>query len=386
MRSAVRSFSSAELADDDRLAQRFRDELGQLDSESSLVLVFGSPSAMELPGVIEALRAALPRSNLLGCSTAGEILDTEVHDDTLVVTVARFEHSRVATAWSPVERSTDSFEAGRSIAEHLAAPDLTAVVVCSDGTIVNGSELVRGMAASLPPDVVVTGGLAADGDRFRRTFVLADGALSSRCVAAVGLYGSRLRIGHGSKGGWDYFGPERVVTRSVGNVLYEIDGRPALELYKRYLGELVESLPGSALLYPLSIHLEDGEAPLVRTILSVDEASQSLVFAGDVPQGCKVQLMRASLDRLVDGAADAAQQASDLQVDTSAELVLGISCVGRRLLLGERTDEELEAVRDAFSDHTRLVGFYSYGEISPHASGRCELHNQTMTLTSFAEV
>jgi hypothetical protein len=144
--------------------------------------------------------------------------------------------------------------------------------------------------------VVVTGGLAGDGDRFQQTWIITDGTPHSGFVCAAGLYGEQIRIGHGSMGGWDIFGPERTVTRSDGNVLYELDGRPALELYKEYLGERASGLPATGLLFPLSLRTDssNGES-IVRTILAVDEESQSMTFAGDIPEGARAQLMKANL-------------------------------------------------------------------------------------------
>jgi hypothetical protein len=202
----------------------------------------------------------------------------------------------------------------------------------------------------------------------------------------LGLYREDLAVTHGSKGGWDIFGLERRVTRSDGNILYELDGKPALRLYKDYLGERASGLPATALLFPLSMRADAGdEKQLVRTVLSVDEAAQSLTFAGDIPTGSIVQLMRANFDRLVQGASDAATQARVTQAGASDILSLAISCVGRRLVLGERTEEELEATLEVLPSRAKQVGFYSYGEISPFASGSCDLHNQTMTLSTIAE-
>jgi hypothetical protein len=234
--------------------------------------------------------------------------------------------------------------------------------------------------------VVVTGGLAGDGDRFGRTWVMANGNVETNGVVAVGLYGDKIRVGHGSKGGWDTFGPERIVTKSEGNVLYQLDDRPALALYKEYLGERASSLPGSALLFPLALRAStDDQNSVVRTVLAVDEAKQSLTFAGDIPTGHYAKLMRANFDRLILGA-QAAGGAASLKGDVAGPaLSIAISCVGRRLVLGERTEEETEATLQTLPDGTQQIGFYSYGEISPHTTGRCDLHNQTMTLTVLSE-
>jgi hypothetical protein len=239
---------------------------------------------------------------------------------------------------------------------------------------VNGTELVKGINAEIPAKVPVTGGLAADGERFEQTWVLHGSSREERAVAAVGFYGEKLRIGFGSMGGWDIFGPIRRITRSEANILYELDGKPALELYKEYLGDRAEGLPATALLFPLSLHLTDPEERrVVRTVLGVDEADHSMTFAGDMPEGSLAQMMKANFDRLIDGAMGAAVQARDPLNGYAPVLSIAISCVGRRLVLGSRTEEELEIVLEALPPGTTQVGFYSYGEISPTASGFCDL-------------
>jgi hypothetical protein len=348
-----------------------------------MVLVFGAPEYYDNPDALTELIDAYPTSVVAGCSTAGEIHGATIEDLSLAVAVVEFESTSVRLATADI-CGADSRRAGTTLAAGLDAPDLAGVLVLSDGLSVNGSELASGLNAALTKPVPVTGGLAADGDRFVRTWVLVDGKPTSGKVTAVGFYGDAITIGHGSRGGWDIFGPEREVTRSEGNVLFELDGRPALALYKKYLGELATGLPATALLFPLALRVPDDEKRLVRTILSVDEAHQSLTFAGDIPEGHRAQLMQANFDRVI-GGAEAAARAAALDPDGRDFLSIAISCVGRRLVLGARTEEELEATLDILSDRAHQVGFYSYGELSPYSPGTCDLHNQTMTLTTIAE-
>lgn len=358
------------------------------DPEQTLVVAFGAPELRDAREPFADLASRYAGASVIGCSTAGEILDTAIQDGSIVVAVMQFEHTKVRVASARVHPD-DSFRTGKELADALAASDLRACLVLSEGNRVNGTWLLRGINEILDPSVVTTGGLAGDGPRFERTWVLVDGEPREDLVVAAGLYGEAVRVGHGSRGGWDRFGPERRVTRSRGNVLYELDGQPALELYKRYLGELAEGLPATALLYPLAVRAdEESSRALVRTILAIDEEEQSLTFAGDIPEDWRAQLMRANFDRLVDGASEAASLAEEGVLDDVAgdRLAIAISCVGRRLVLGHRAEDEVEAVVDGLPEATRVVGFYSYGEISPFARGsRCELHNQTMTLTTIAE-
>lgn len=349
-------------------------------------MLFGSSSFIDSADPISEFIERYPQATVIGCSTAGEIFGTQIFDESLSAAIVRFDHTTVRVASAPAESSEDSFAAGETIARQLNDPTLKGVLVLSDGLRVNGSELVRGLNAVVSASVVVTGGLAGDGDRFRRTWVLQDRRPQTGFVTAVGLYGDRIRIGHGSKGGWDRFGPERLVTRSKGNVLFELDNRPALQLYKEYLGDRASGLPATGLLFPLSLRasLTDPKS-LVRTILAVNEDDQSLTFAGDIPEGSFAQLMEANFDRLVQGASGAASSTRWPTDDTGSTLAIAISCVGRRLVLGGRTEEEIEATADVLPKGTQQVGFYSYGETSPYAVGTCDLHNQTMTLTTLSE-
>jgi hypothetical protein len=351
-----------------------------------LILTFGSPSALTDAGALADIGRAFPGALHFGCSTAGEIQGTRVSDESLSVTAIRFDATTLADAYVRVASPDDSFLAGQYLATAIRGDGLRHAFVLSDGLSVNGSELVRGLYSKLPADVTVTGGLSGDGARFQRTYVLCHGAPETGIAGIIGFYGDALSVGYGSLGGWDPFGPERIITRSAGNVLYEVDGRSALALYKAYLGDHAAGLPATGLLFPLSLRTAAGETGVVRTILAVDEATQSMTFAGDVPEGAYARLMKANFDRLIDGAMGAARACTLDANGRGAELALLISCVGRKLLLGQRIEEEVEGVREVLGDGPAFTGFYSYGEISPFATNaKCELHNQTMTITTLSE-
>jgi hypothetical protein len=359
--------------------------LPAMDSEQTLVLTFAAPEYMEHTQPFGELARMYPRSHMIGCSTAGEISDRFLHDESLSVAVVKFAHSQLAVASTEITEA-DSRAAGERLARQLNAPGLRAVFVLAEGLDVNGSELVAGICAGLPRGVVVTGGLAGDGARFKGTWVLANAVPRDRTLVAVGLYGERLRIGYGTAGGWQGFGPERRITRARGNVLYELDHRPALALYKEYLGEQAARLPGSALNFPLSIREpERGSEQLVRCIAAVDEAEQSITFAGDMPLGNLAQLMRADHESLIAGAARATAVAAEAATHHPL-LALTVSCAGRREVLGERVEEELDAVVDMLPEGAVNLGFYAYGEIAPYSDRACDLHNQTITMTTLAEV
>ena len=351
-----------------------------------LVLAFGSVEALK--GGSTAIAEAFSGAHRVGCSTAGEISQDGVGDGTLVVTAVHFDQTQVEQVSTTLTGMDDSFAAGKRLAIGLALVGLRAILIFGQGVAINGSALLSGMTEVVGTEIPITGGLAGDGGAFQKTWVLDDAGVSSNRLVCIGLYGDKLGFSHGSFGGWSPFGPARKVTRCENNVLFELDGEPALAVYKKYLGEHAKGLPASGLLFPFAMLGSDhSEVGLIRTILGVDEITGSLTLAGEIDPNGYLKLMHANSDALVDGAEAAAQAAVKMQNNPGPGLALLVSCVGRKLVMGGRVDEEVEAVADVFGTGATLAGFYSYGEISPFTKAvECKLHNQTMTITYLSEV
>lgn len=355
--------------------------------EPDLILVFGNRQKIETTEAYQQLKQKYKQAQIIGCTTAGEILNTTVRDNTITATAIKFNKSSVLSHHLVIEKTEDSFEAGQKIVTSFNHNNLRHIFVLTDGLMVNGSQFVAGMREALPDGVSVTGGLAGDGASFNKTAVFThDVAPNTNIIAAVGFYGKDLQLGYASMGGWDSFGVERLVTRSQNNVLYELDHEPALDLYKSFLGNQADYLPSSGLLFPLSVRTEEGEKPIVRTILGINKEEKSMTFAGDIPEGAYVRLMKANIDRLIDGSEDAAIRSMHHWEGIYPELAILISCVGRKLVLKQMVEEEVETAKAKFDEETAITGFYSYGEISPFLKfSKCELHNQTMTITLIGE-
>ncbi len=359
------------------------------DIKPQLVLVFGERSILEKPEHFEEIKQFYPQAHILSCSTAGEILADKVTDDSIVISAVEFEKTSLQFVSSPISNSDESHAIGNKLGDSLPKEELVHAMVFSDGLKVNGTALVNGLNEKLPANVSVTGGLVGDGPNFKKTVLGLDQAPVEGQVVLVGFYSNSLKVGYGSLGGWDAFGVERIITKSKGNVLYELDGQPALKLYKDYLGDKAAGLPSTGLLFPLRLRLKDGkDIEVVRTILAVNEEEQSMTFAGDMPEGATAALMKANFERLIDGASGAGNMSVERLGQQEPELAILISCIGRKLVLKERIDEEIDAVRSAIGKNSAIVGFYSYGELCPTASSekQCQLHNQTMTITTFREI
>jgi hypothetical protein len=352
---------------------------------AQIVFVFGSNATIASEELRKDVRLSYPKADIISASTSGEINDTSVTDDSLSVLACEFEKTEVKVVMLHKEEYGDSATGGRMLCERLSSDTLTHVLLITDGISVNGDDLVTAMKNCLSKNVTLSGGLASDGGKFIKTLVGLNDDVGSGRMIAIGYYGDQLEVSCGTQGGWDVFGPHREVTRSEGNVLFELDGENALDVYKRYLGPRAAELPGSALLFPLSILNNEGKEGLVRTILSVDDAAGSMTFAGNIPMNSMVQFMLSNTDRLVDGATGAARRAKD-GLTGPADMVLMISCVGRKIVLDQRVEEEVEGVCDVFGKGPAFAGFYSNGEIAPPEGGTfAALHNQTMTITAYRE-
>ncbi len=353
-----------------------------------LVFAFGGRQQIENKKHFLEIREYYPHSHIIECSTAGEILAGQVHDDSIAVTAVLFEKTELCFLEASIPAAEESAAVGKKLAAALPKEKLVHAMVFSDGLHVNGTALVEGLNDNLPPNVSVTGGLVGDGPLFKKTLVGLDHAAEEGRVVLVGFLGTDLKIGYGSRGGWDTFGIERRITKSSGNILYELDGKPALQLYKTFLGDKAKGLPSAGLLFPLRLHMDhNSKTEVIRTILGINEADQSVTFAGDMPEGATVSLMKANFERLIDGASKAGDMSVEPLKGKAPDLAVLISCVGRKLVLKERTEEEIEAVRAPIGEKVPMVGFYSYGELCPTAPDekQCRLHNQTMTITTFRE-
>ena len=357
--------------------------IGDLPGEPQLVFVFGSRLVVAEPTLYEQLRQFYKDAYILIGSTAGNIIGDEVSDDSVTVSALQFEKTKIWYSETTIENAVDSLNVGKKLAEFLPQEDLVHSFVLSDGLLVNGTELAASINQYLPEHVTVTGGLSGDGTDFAKTLVGVNKAPEGQHVALIGFYGKDLQVGYAARGGWHPTENTYTITKAKGNVLYELNGERALDVYKRLLGEQVKELPGSALLFPLQVELPK-EGTVTRTILGVDEKEGSMTFAGDMPEGLITHVMSSTEENLIESAGLAGTEAN---LTSGTQFALLVSCVGRRLLLKDRSKEEVAKVREALGANVPIHGFYSYGELCPtkESAKRCLLHNQTMTVTTFSE-
>jgi hypothetical protein len=365
------------------------DTLPKDSASNDLMLIFASRSLLANNGWMDVLREKAPNCIMVCCSTAGEINRNLINEDSANCSLLRFNHTKVEAQIDNIANHANSFELGKSLSQKINKENLKHILIFADGQVVNSDELLSGLQVEVKENVLMSGGVAGDGDKFTETLVGLNNNIQSGNVVLVGLYGNHVKIGTSHHGGWDIFGVEKMITKSEGNVLHEIDQESALDLYKKYLGPYADQLPSSALLFPISIKSDDNDSYIVRTILSIDEKNKTMTFAGNVPEGSKIRFMKSNVDRLIQAASQAGEDVVKIMKEEKAKtsFALLVSCVGRRLAMDTRAEEEVEAAIASFSDEVQIGGFFSYGEIAPNRrNGISYLHNQTMTITTIGEL
>lgn len=351
-----------------------------------LVLVFGNRYLLEAPSIYKEIKVLFPDGHIVFGSTCAEISSNTVNEDSITITAMEFERSTFQIKTSNVLNSDlDSFKTGNDLIKQFSEEGLKYVFVVSEGSFINGSQLTKGMSTFSNHNLIITGGLCGDDARFEKTLASYNENPKEGEIVAIGFYGETLEITFSIHGGWTPFGPERIVTKSKDNTLYELDGKPALDLYKNYLGDKAKDLPGAALLYPLNVTSENEKQSIVRSILNINEEENAVILAGDIPENSIVQLMMTNVDNIANASERAAKQALEFRIN-KPEIALLVSCIGRKLVLDQRVEEEIEEVIEVLGGETTICGFYSYGEIAPfHGEIACQLHNQTMTITLISE-
>lgn len=351
-----------------------------------LVLVFGNRLLLDKVAVYTEIKEIYPDGHIVIGSSSGDITSSFVDDIGITATAIEFEKSEfVIKTTNLLLSQIDSYKTGLDLIAQFPKENLKSIFVVSEGSFINGSQLTEGMSSYVSKEILITGGLCGDSDRFEKTLAGYNEKPKEGEIIAIGLYGKSLEVSCSLYGGWTPFGPERIVTKSDGNILYELDNKPALDLYKKYLGDKSKELPSAALLYPLNVQIQNQEQSIVRTILNIDITKNGMILAGDIPEGSKVQLMMTNVDNIA-SASEKAITAASINRKHKASIALVVSCIGRKLVLDQRVEEEVEEIVAVLGKKTTVCGFYSYGEIAPfNGENSCKLHNQTITITLISE-
>jgi hypothetical protein len=352
--------------------------------EYQLVFVFGSRTLLSSIGFYDEIRNCYPKAQIMMNSTSGEIIDTQVNDDTISLTAIRFDNTKLKTISVNISDYSNSESAGQFIAQSLTPSNITNILVFADGQLVDGKKLVLGLENRIKNPVVISCGLANKGNKFQKTLLGLNEQPCTGKIIAVGFYGEHLTVSHGRMDGWEEFGNEIQITKSNKNTIIELNHEPALKIYSQFVNKHMPSSEGQSLLFPVSIKSNDTQPSVYRKIKSINEDEKSITFDGDVPEGSYIKMMRANFDSLINGASAAANKSA--KSIPKPDLAIVISNIGRKIILSKRIEEEVEVIREVLGESTAITGFYSYGDISfSQRDAKSEFNNQSMTITTMLE-
>jgi len=322
---------------------------------------------------------------LYGVSTGGEILFDQQRDSILtqagvfVLTDLKPEVFDIHLV-KREESTTFAFaqRLGKQVAQTIDNPNL---ILSTSGLDMDGQEMVNGMQSILGSEVKIFGGMAADDEKFKQTFVFTESNITDRGALALAFDRTKVELKGMVTSGWIGLGSEFIVNRSEGNVVYEINQEPALDLYMDYLNVSEEDLPGIGLEYPFLLK-KKGSEDVIRAVMQIDGEKRSLVFAGSVPEGSTIsfstspgfEIMENTRNRIMDF----------YQANPKTDLMLLFSCVARHVALGPLISTEIKLA--SLKWKVPLAGFFTFGEFGSNLGQICGFYNQTFTLALIRDI
>lgn len=337
-----------------------------------------------LQELLEGINEAVGTGNIVGCTGDGEMSGDGYSTGSAILAGIATDQIDFTVAYA--ENLSQNCElAGKQLAAKLA-PTVQYVHLFSDGITGNGCGILRGIFSVLREDLPIAGGTAGDNGKFERTWQFAGRKVLTDAAVAIGFTGD-FHLGTGVRSGWSPIGLAKKVTRASGNILYELNGEPALQVYERFLGKHAEKLPAVGVEYPLGLvgkclDNDSGDYYLLRATMSVDRQEGSIRFAGEIPEGAEVHLTCGDNSSILEASSEAARLADEEIGDIQPRMVFFYSCMARKIILGQRTQEELDRIRRVFGAEVPIIGFYTYGEYCRVGCGSPSLfHNETATVS-----
>lgn len=379
-------------------ANACQDAMTKLGAEApDLAIVFASVK-YDQEKMLAGVRSVSQGALLVGSSTAGEITtDGPANKPSVAVMLMKSPEIKFYAA-AGEDIKTDARLAGKKAADEvkrMAGAELKAFMMIPDVLVGNGADIVRGVLDSLGEHFPVVGGASGDDFKFVKTYQYLNDKVYSGSVIGLGLVGD-FKVGIGVKHGWLPVGTAKKVTKSVGAVLHELDGQPAINIYRDYFGAeeaqklREETLAKLAITYPLGMTVAGSDEMLIRDPITVDEKG-SITCAAEIPEGSEIRLMVGSREEAVKVAKVAAEKAIEQLDGLPPKAVIIFNCIARNKLFGERSGEEIGAIQEAVGTETPLIGFYTYGEQAPLGGevrniNKCNpaFHNETVVICVLA--
>ena len=352
----------------------------------------------ELLNGIQSVTGEIP---LVGGTTAGEIDSSGFSSQSVTIMAMSSDNLDFVTGIGQ-DMSKDEKACSKSLTKDLASKTelskASSLLIFPNGMGGDGIKMIEGLQEELGQDFEIVGGYLGDDERFEQTYQYYNGKVYKDAIPGVLLCNKQngYKTGIGVRSGFEPIGNRFYCSAAEGNVVKQFDGESALDLYKEFLGEeRAQRLPGIALEYPFGlidekVSIGDKEYFQLRCGLAVDHDKGTISLAASIPEGSAITLTTASRNDIIKGAEQAAQQALESLEGAKPKAIMMFSCVGRKLVLGRRTQEEIDAVKNVLGKDVPIIGFYTYGEIGPIDKLKNDLkatkfHNETVVLWALGE-
>lgn len=325
--------------------------------------------------ILQEIDRAFPDIELIGCTTDGELSSVlEFQQDSIVLTVFYGEGVEIRAA---VGRNISQDPEGIARATAAAVKrefnlPIRLAIALPESLTTSAVSILRGLEAGLGDNIPLFGGAAAEPREVQRTYQFYKTEVFSDAVPIL-LFAGDIQFSHGLASGWQPMGKRSQITKVDKNIIYEIDGKPALDFYHHYLNDYK---PDSA--YPLAVFPPGEERFFLRGAISYDLEEGSVKVSGDVPEQSIVQITDTTLEDVVNASAASFAEAWKNYAGTEPKAALCFSCAWRRWVMGTRANEEYQALAPALQDKIPASGFYTYGEVAPlQDNGQTFFHNTT---------
>ena len=379
-------------------AQAAKQAMDSVRAAPDLLIVFAAPKFRHQK-MLDGISSITKKIPMIGGTTAGEISSYGLSVDSVVVLALKSKDIKFYVGMgNGIGKSEE--KAGRQLANSVykkgARKTAKTLVMLPDGLAGDGLKIIKGAQQVLGEDFEIVGGSLGDEDKFKQTFQYFNGKAYNDVVVGVLICSNKITTASGVRSGWESVGPRFRCTSSKVNVVYKFGDKTALEVYTEFLGqERAKKLPAIGLEYPIGMvdekaKIEGYDYFQIRCPLAVNKDDGSITFAASIPEGKEVTLTYSSRNSIIRGSTLAAKQVQKTLGKSKPKLVLMFSCVARKMVLGRRTNEEINSVRKVIGRNVPVFGFYTYGEIGPidkriRSLKSTRWHNETVVLWTLGE-
>ena len=373
--------------------------LESLGSENPDALIIFAAPKFNHKKMLKGVTSITKKTPMIGGTTAGEISTFGLSVNSVVIMALKSKDVKfyvgIGQGISKNEENAGK-ELARNVLKKASKKTAKSLIMLPDGLAGDGLRVIQGVQKILGEYFEIVGGSLGDEDKFKNTYQYYNGKVYQDTVVGMLFCSDKIKTGTGVRSGWESVGSRFKCTKAKGNIVYKFGDKTALQVYTEYLGSArAKKLPAIGLEYPMGLvderaKIEGYDYFQIRCPLAVNEKDGSVTFAAAIPEGKEVTLTYSSRTSIINGSKLSAIQSRKTLGGATPKLIMMFSCVARKMVLGRRTNDEINSVKQVFGKNIPLIGFYTYGEIGPidkriQSLKSTRWHNETVVLWVLGE-